>query len=224
MGRTTTTLDAQEFAAQIHECQAEEAAKFGRRDRANRHAEKAKRHRRSAQIIRLRISRLRSTNDVRPRARGAGRPKARASSARRSSERSGDSGEDGPSDEPPARRLCAFCGNDIPADRSPKATHCSDRHADRDRQRRKRQRDRARSKLPATPTGADFRGMLEITDEERAWLRALVVCRCNGRHLEFDPGECFRCGRHLPHEVEGGRALYAAFVATTSRRAEAVAA
>ena len=123
-----------------------------------------------------------------------------AGSARRSSERSGDSGEDGPSDEPPSRRLCALCGKDIPAGRSPKATHCSDRHADRDRQRRKRQRDRARSKLPPTPTTADFRRMLQLSDEERDWLRAIGVCRCNGRHLEFDPGECFRCGHRLPRE------------------------
>ena len=133
-----------------------------------------------------------------PRAR---RPKA---SATRSSARSGDSGDDSDSSsdssEPAPRRLCAFCGKDIPAERSPKATHCSDRHADRDRQRRKRARDRARSKLPVAPTTADFRRMLEITDEERDWLRALVVCRCNGRHLEFDPGECFRCGHTLPRE------------------------
>lgn len=125
---------------------------------------------------------------------------SRRSTVRRSSERSGDSGSDSESSEPPPRRLCAFCGKDIPANRSPRATHCSDRHADRDRQRRKRQRDRARSKLPPTPTTADFRRMLEITDEERDWLRALVVCRCNGRHLEFDPGECFRCGHTLPRE------------------------
>jgi hypothetical protein len=123
---------------------------------------------------------------------------SRRSPARRSSERSGDSGDDSDSSEPPPRRLCAFCGKDIPSDRSSKATHCSDRHADRDRQRRKRARDRERSKLPPTPTTADFRRMLELTDEERAWLRALVLCHCNGRHLEFDPGECFRCGRHLP--------------------------
>ena len=137
------------------------------------------------------------------RARGAGRPAGRGAS-RRSSARSGDSGDDSDSSsdssEPAKRRLCAFCGKDIPAERSPRATHCSDRHADRDRQRRKRQRDRARSKLPPTPTTADFRRMLEITDEQRDWLRALVDCRCNGRHQEFDPGECFRCGHRLPRE------------------------
>lgn len=161
---------------------------------------------RQAHLARVRaISSNDSTARTKPRPRGAGRPKVRGSS-RRSSARSGDSGDDSDSSsssdssEPATRRLCAFCGKDIPADRSPKATHCSDRHADRDRQRRKRQRDRERSQLPPTPTTADFRRMLEITDEQPDWLRALVDCRCNGRHLEFDPGECFRCGHRLPRE------------------------
>jgi hypothetical protein len=26
----------------------------------------------------------------------------------------------------------------------------------------------------------------------------MSTCRCNGRHVEFDPGECFRCGHSLP--------------------------
>ena len=125
---------------------------------------------------------------------------SKRSSARRSSERSGDSGSEDGESEPPHRRLCAFCGNDIPPDRSPKATHCSDRHADRDRQRRKRQRDRARSKLPAAATTADYWRMRQLSDEDRDRLRALVDCRCNGRHLEFDPGDCFRCGHRLPRE------------------------
>lgn len=123
----------------------------------------------------------------------------RARGSRRSSARSGDSGEDdGPSDEPPPRRLCAFCGGDIPAGRSPRATHCSDKHADRDRQRRKRQRDRERDLRPRVPTTADFQRMLEITDELSEQLRTRVFCGCNGRHVEFDPGACFRCGHWLP--------------------------
>jgi hypothetical protein len=143
-----------------------------------------------------------------PRHRDAGRPAVRGSS-RRSSARSGDSGEDAePSEpephpelhpEPPStRRLCAFCGKDIPADRSSRALYCSERHADRDRQRRKRARDRERDVRPPTPQPADFWRMLEITDKDRERLRRLVACRCNGRHLEFDPGECFRCGHSLP--------------------------
>ena len=51
------------------------------------------------------------------RARGAGRPAGRGAS-RRSSARSGDSGDDSDSSsdssEPASRRLCAFCGKDIP--------------------------------------------------------------------------------------------------------------
>jgi hypothetical protein len=136
----------------------------------------------------------------------SGRPAVRGSS-RRSSARSGDSGDDGepsepePPPEPPERRLCALCNRDIPVERSPRATYCSDQHADRDRQRRKRQCDRARDFRPRVPTTADFRRMLEITDEELVELRALAECRCNGSHVEFDPGECFRCGHWLPRVV-----------------------
>ncbi len=136
----------------------------------------------------------------------SGRPAVRGSS-RRSSARSGDSGDDGEPSEPephpeaPARRLCQFCGRDIPADRSPRARYCSDQHADRDRQRRKRHRDRERDVRPPTPQPADFWRMRQITDEDLRRLREFVACRCNGRHLEFDPGECFRCGHSLPREV-----------------------
>jgi hypothetical protein len=163
---------------------------------------------------RIALSVVTSRHGKRPqRAREARRPKA---SATRSSARSGDSGKEGEQSElpePPQRWLCAFCGKDIPSDRSPKATHCTDRHADRDRQRRKRQRDRARSKLPPTPQPADYWRMRQITDEERQLLRMLVVCRCNGDHLEFEPGECFRCGRRLPRERRDLE-LYAAFAAS----------
>jgi hypothetical protein len=130
---------------------------------------------------------------------------------------------DSESSEPAQRRLCAYCGKDIPPDRSPKATHCSDRHADRDRQRRKRQRDRARSKLPSTPMPADFWRMLEISTEDRERLSELVVCRCNGHHLEFEPGWCTKCGHWLPDEITGGAKLYAAFMARLASRQEATA-
>ena len=54
---------------------------------------------------------------VRTRARGAGRPRAQST---RSSARSGDSGDDGlgesdDPEEPPTRRLCAFCNGDLSA-------------------------------------------------------------------------------------------------------------
>jgi hypothetical protein len=114
---------------------------------------------------------------------------------------SSSSDDPGPGSEPPTRRLCAFCNGDIPADRSPKATHCTDQHADRDRQRRKRERDRARNHLPRIPTTADFWRMRELTSDELLRLRGRVACRCNGDHQEFDPGSCFRCGHWLPHVV-----------------------
>jgi hypothetical protein len=118
--------------------------------------------------------------------------------ARASSSSSDDPDDEGPTDEPPARRLCQFCGGDIPAERARQARYCSDRHADRDRQRRKRQRDRERDLRPRMPTSADFRRMLEITDELSEQLRLRAFCNCNGRHQEFEPGECFRCGHWLP--------------------------
>jgi hypothetical protein len=142
----------------------------------------------------------------RPRSVARSRERRPRAQATRSSARSGDSGDDGlpeskPHPEPPTRRLCAFCGKDIPADRSPRATYCSERHADRDRQRRKRQRDRARDVRPRIPKAADFRRMLELTEEELAKLRERSACRCNGRHLEFERGECSRCGHSLPRAL-----------------------
>lgn len=143
---------------------------------------------------------------TRPRERrDAGGSRRRAGGGSRSSARSGDSGDDGPSDEPPSRRLCAYCGGDIPADRSPLAKHCKDQHADRNRQRRKRERDRARDLRPRIPTTADFRRMLEITEEDIERLRSLVMCRCNGDHIEFERGSCFTCGRWLPAEKASTR-------------------
>jgi hypothetical protein len=147
------------------------------------------------------------------RTRGAGRPKAQAT---RSSARSGDSGDDSDSSsdssEPAPRRLCAFCGKDIPPERSPKATHCSDKHAANDRKRRQRQRERERSKLPPTPQPADYWRMREITDQDRKRLWELAVCRCNGHHIELEPGWCCKCGHPLPHKLKDGPERYAAFM------------
>jgi hypothetical protein len=127
------------------------------------------------------------------RARGAGRP----ASSKRSSARSGDSGsDDGPSDEPPSRRrLCAFCGRELPPARR---KFCTDKHADRYRQRRKRERDRARAVTPRRPTSADFRRMLVLDPVELEQLlrRARAGCRCNGHHLvlKVDAPRCCKCG------------------------------
>jgi hypothetical protein len=153
---------------------------------------------------------------------GGGRPKGQST---RSSARSGDSGEDDQASEPephpepakPKRRLCAFCGKDMPADRSPRAKYCKGAHADRDRQRRKRQRDRERARLPRVATTADFWRMLELNSEVSAKLREVSVCRCNGSHLEFEPGQCFRCGHWLPREIVGGSRLVEAFFTRLAR-------
>jgi hypothetical protein len=142
-----------------------------------------------------------------PRARGAGRPKGQST---RSSARSGDSGDDGPSDEPPSRRrLCAFCGRDI--HRATQAKYCSDKHADADRQRRKRQRQRERNLRPRVPTTADEWRMstFEVGGYER--LLKFATCRCNGHHI-LDRDEelghrCIQCGRQRPESALGMRSL-----------------
>jgi hypothetical protein len=227
-----------ELFADIMRCQAADKRKLaeGLRSRAaedgeevdtsalDREAEEkeaeGKRHRDSARMIRQHFrgersraerSRVNVPARAKARARGAGRPKAQST---RSSARSGDSGSDSESSDtsaPARRRLCAFCGKRIPASRSPRATHCSDRHADRDRQRRKRARDGARSKLPSAPTTADYRRMVQLSDEDRARLWELAVCRCNGHHLELEPGVCTKCGHWLPAEIADGAKRYAAF-------------
>lgn len=160
----------------------------------------------------LRTGRLPEARARAPREARNDRPRgSRRSTVRRSSERSGDSGSDSESSEPAPRRLCAFCGKDIPADRSPRATYCTDRHADRDRQRRKRARDRGRANLPVTPITAADRRMWELDDDGRTRLWELVVCRCNGHHLEFEEGWCTKCGHWLPNELSDGTERYAAF-------------
>lgn len=148
------------------------------------------------------------------RARGAGRPKAQAT---RSSARSGDSGEDGepssdpPSEPPPARRLCGFCGEEIPADRGPKAEHCTDKHAANERQRRKRQRDRKRDVRPRTPTLTDERRMSEFDAGELVRLLRDATCACNGGHIldedELLGQRCMKCGRQRPSSWCGRRLL-----------------
>lgn len=149
------------------------------------------------------LRRFPDTVAAKPRSREshAPQPERRRGSRRGVRAASSSSDDPDPDPEPPIRRLCAFCNRDIPADRSPRARYCSDRHADRSRQRRKRERDRARAQLPRIPTTADVRRMYEITPEDVERLRAVAACRCNGRHLEFDPGSCFRCGHWLPRGV-----------------------
>ena len=113
------------------------------------------------------------------RAESAGRPAVHGAS-RRSSARSGDSGEDGSDcSEPPrgGRRCACSCGADI-SHRVRQARYLNDQHADADRQRRKRERDL----LDGVPNSAK-------------------ACQCapQGNLVELvedsKGGHCFSCGR-----------------------------
>jgi hypothetical protein len=145
---------------------------------------------RCARATARRLARGSRANWPMPRPRGGGRPKGRTSSARRSSERSGDSGE---ASEPPDRP-CQLpgCDRQIPSGRSPKADHCSDRHAALARQWRKRQKERDWS-----PDVSRRDPYLRVDPEEAARLirRVEIGCRCNGHHIA-DPQDhhCIKCG------------------------------
>jgi hypothetical protein len=101
--------------------------------------------------------------------------------------------------EPPRRRLCAFCGAELPPDRR---KYCTDKHAGRDRQRRKREHHRARDVIPRIPTTADWKRMEDMQPGEWERLLACATCRCNGHDiLDRDPllgYRCIKCGRQRP--------------------------
>jgi hypothetical protein len=193
-------LGAEEYAEAIAELKAKRDAADAELPRvvAREKAAMAQSDRMRGSTVSLRTSgpRLRLGPVPKPRrgarARGAGRPKAQST---RSSARSGDSGDDSPSDktEPPRRRLCALCNRELPPG---KRKYCSDRHAVRDRVRRKRERERARDVTPRIPSTADDRRYRtwEPGDYER--LLARLGCRCNGSHLVFreDAPRCRKCG------------------------------
>ena len=154
---------------------------------------------------------------------GTGRPKAQST---RSSARSGDSGDDssGESDEPPPRRrLCACCGGEIPADRGPRAEYIDDAHSARHRKRQQRERDRERAKRTAAVRIPKLDGrdpMHTLEPWVREQLHDLQVCRCNGKHLEFDRGSCLRCGRQLPATHPEGDIRVRSFIARLVREEE----
>ena len=127
-----------------------------------------------------------------PRARGAGHPAVKGS-ARRSSARSGDSGDSDPEDEgdvpPPAddgRRSCVGCGRDI-SHKKAGAKVCSNRC----------ERRKLRHADPLTDSrDADPYLNLTAGDHKELRDRALAGCRCNGHHiLDPDDGTCLKCGR-----------------------------
>jgi hypothetical protein len=154
----------------------------------------------------------------RARSRGAGRPKVR-SSARRSSERSGDSGEEG--SEPPGRSCACGCGRDI-THRAPQAKYLNDTHAAADRQRRKR--GRARDWSPDVSRRDPY---LRLDAAELARLRNRIEqgCRCNGSHIA-DPGDrhCLKCGHRRGWSLPVGLAVPARSAETRRPRSSEVAA
>ena len=137
------------------------------------------------------------------------RARQRRETGGRSSSRGGDSGSEDGESEPPPRRLCGFCGGDIPADRGPKAKHCNDKHAANSRQRRKRQRDRERDVRP--PILTDERRMYEFDAGELVRLLRDATCACNGGHIPDDDEllgqRCTKCGRQRPSSWCGRRLL-----------------
>lgn len=144
-----------------------------------------------------------TTTQARP--RGAGRPRGRTSSARRSSERSGDSGE---GSEPPGRPCACGCGSDI-SHRALQAKYLNDAHAAADRQRRRRSRGRDWS---ADVSRADPYLRFDAETFARLYRRVEQGCRCNGHHIA-DPsdGHCLKCGHDRAHG-----AVTAGFIAAQS--------
>lgn len=147
----------------------------------------------------LRTGRLPEARAHAPREGHNDRPRgSRRSSVRRSSQRSGDSGEDGDPSEPPERTCeCApECRADI-GHRAPQARYLNDTHAAAARQRRKRARSRD---WTADVSRAD--AYLRHEPEEVARVRRRVEegCRCNGHHIA-DPsdGHCLKCGHDRAH-------------------------
>jgi hypothetical protein len=112
----------------------------------------------------------------RPRARGAGRPKAHAT---RSSARSGDGGEDGedgPSEEPPELRLCENqrCEADITR-LGPLARYCDNAGACKQQAWRDRR-------------------TLEDLDEIAGTVAEGLSCVCEPEHNVTEHGHCLKCG------------------------------
>jgi hypothetical protein len=124
----------------------------------------------------------------RPRARGAGRPRA---SATRSSARSGDSGDDSEGSEPPGRLCACGCRSDI-GHRAPQARYLNEQHAAAVRQRRKR--TRARDWSPDVSRRDPYL-RFDVPTLEQLRQRIEQGCRCNGHHIaDAEDGHCVKCG------------------------------
>ena len=145
-----------------------------------------------------------------PRPRGAGRPKVHSSSARRSSERSGDSGAEDDEFEPPQEggRLCACGRHDISHKRAG-ALYVDD--ACRKRATRAAARARDALERPGVDRHRlDPYAIFEPGELDRLRHRVLAGCRCNGDHFA-DPEDrhCLKCGRQRWVKEDDGRGWWA---------------
>jgi hypothetical protein len=111
-------------------------------------------------------------------------PRERRDSGGRRQTRGGDSGDDGPSDEPPqAGRPPCSCGCGLSmAGKRPQAKYLNDAH----RKRAQRERDRLDSDRPAE------RRLLQLVQERPP---APVRCKCDPRPQLVDENVCVPCGR-----------------------------
>lgn len=171
-------------------------------ERVKRDTARAAAHRRSAWQIRRSLNAANRPSSIAPvvvaprtAARTRGR-KARTAARRAAGAKAGQDpgGSESDPPEPPSPRLCRRCGGEIPPHRSPKATYCSDQHADRDRQRRKRARHHAD---PLVEPELRPLGAYKVRPEELGALRSRPGCRCNGHHIPAQDGDglrCLKCG------------------------------
>jgi hypothetical protein len=150
----------------------------------------------------LRSGRIPEARARAPREARNDRPRgSRRSSVRRSSERSGDSGE---GSEPPGRTCACGCGFDI-SHRAPQAKYLNDQHAAAARQRRKRSRVRDWSP-DVSRRDPYFR--LDAAELERLRRRIEGGCRCNGRHIaDADDGHCVKCGHRRGWRLPDGKTV-----------------
>ena len=166
------------------------------------------------------LSRRRQGRSPRAATNTRSRGSKRTSSARRSSERSGDSGS-GEGSEPPPPRLCA-CGCELDiSHRAPQARYASDAHAAYARQRRKRAR--ARDLRPGV-TRRDPYLRIEADELERLRRRIETGCRCNGHHIaDGEDHHCVKCGHRRGWALpSSGSAQLVAHSAETRRPRKAV--
>jgi hypothetical protein len=168
--------------------------------------------------VRALSRRRRQGRSSRPATNARSRGSKRGCSARRSSERSGDSGSDSDSSEPPGRTCGCGCGLDI-SHRAPQARYASDAHAAYARPRRKRARTRDWSP-DVSRRDSYFR--FDVPTYEQVRKRIEDGCRCNGSHIaDAEDGHCVKCGHRRAWALPAATSI-AAGSAETRRPRKAV--